>query len=229
MNREVFKTILTVAGAIVFNIVFWQEKFAVNMVIFDAFVLWSVFYLYPSAFTKPGTRWLLPMHLVTLAAVVVHNTVLSKLACCATLLLLVAFVQYLHRSVWYAAGSAMMNVVLMVVSFLEGITGLRRGKMPSLGLRRVARFIIIPLMIAAVFVGLYSLANTVFMNVINDAANAIGNFFHYIFQLVQLAAGWFFTGRYIYYRCIAAQGQHPIFFQIKTRTSTTACGAAGTT
>jgi Domain of unknown function (DUF4173) len=200
MNREVFKTILTVAGAIVFNIVFWQEKIAVNMVIFDAFVLWSVFYLYPSAFTKPGTRWLLPMHLVTLAAVVVHNTVLSKLACCTTLLLLVAFVQYLHRSVWYAAGSAMMNVVLMVVSFLEGITGLRRGKMPSLGLRRVARFIIIPLMIAAVFVGLYSLANTVFMNVINDAANAIGNFFTTFFSWFSwqrvgfLLAGIFITG-----------------------------------
>jgi Domain of unknown function (DUF4173) len=189
MNREVFKTILTIIGAIVFNIVFWQEKVAMNMVIFDAFILWSVFYLYPSAFSKPGTRWLLPLHLVTLAAVVIHNTMLSKLACCTTLLLVMAFVQYLHRSVWYAAGSALMNVVLMVVSFFEGLTGLKRGKIPSLGLRRVARFIIIPLMIVAVFTGLYSMANTVFMNVVNDAAIAIGDFFSKFFT-------WFSWGRF---------------------------------
>jgi hypothetical protein len=200
MNREVFKTILTIAGAIVFNIVFWQEKIAVNMVIFDAFVLWSVFYLYPSAFSKPGTRWLLPLHLITLAAVVVHNTLLSKLACGGTLLLLVAFVQFLHRSVWYAAGSSLMNVVLMVVSFFEGLTGLKRGKMPSLGLRRVARFIIIPLIIAGAFLGLYSLANTVFMNAVNDAAMAIGNFLSKIFTWFSwqrfgfLLAGVFITG-----------------------------------
>jgi hypothetical protein len=189
MNREVFKTIFTIAGAIVFNIVFWQEKIAVNMVIFDAFVLWSVFYLYPSALSKPGTRLLLPLHLVTLAAVVVHNTFLSKLACCTTLLLVMAFVQYLHRSVWYAAGSALMNIVLMVVSFFEELAGLKRGKLPSLGLRRVARFIIIPLMIAGVFVGLYSLANTVFMNAVNDAAIAISNFFSHFFS-------WFSWGRF---------------------------------
>ncbi len=200
MNREVFKTILTIAGAIVFNIVFWQEKIAVNMVIFDAFVLWSVFYLYPSAFSKPGTRWLLPLHLVTLAALVIHNTLLSKLACCATLLLLVAFVQFLHRSVWYAGGSALMNVVLMVVSFFEALAGFKRGKTPSTGFRRVARFIIIPLMIAAVFLGLYSLANTVFMNILNDAAMAISNFFGNIFtwfswqRFVFLLAGVFVTG-----------------------------------
>jgi Domain of unknown function (DUF4173) len=200
MNREVFKTILTIAGALIFNIVFWQEKIAINMVIFDAFVLWSVFYLYPSVFSKPGTRWLLALHLITLAAVVIHNTVLSKLACCTTLLLLMAFAQYLHRSVWYAAGSALMNVVLMVVSFFEGLAGMRSGKLPSLGLRRVARFIIIPLMIAGGFLGLYSLANTVFMNVVNDAAVAVGNFLSKIFTWFSLSrfgfllAGIFVTG-----------------------------------
>jgi Domain of unknown function (DUF4173) len=200
MNREVFKTILTIAGAIVFNIVFWQEKIAVNMVIFDVFVLSSVFYLYPAAFSKPGTRWLLPLHLVTLGALVVHNTLLSKLACCTTLLLVMAFVQYLHRSVWYAAGSALMNVVLMVVNFFEGLTGFKRSKLPSLGLRRVARFIIIPLLIAGAFLGLYSLANTVFMNAVNDAAVAIGNFFSHFFSWFSwqrfgfLLAGIFITG-----------------------------------
>ncbi len=200
MNREVFKSVLTIAGAIIFNIVFWQEKFAVNMVIFDAFVLCSVFYLYPSAFSKPGTRLLLPLHLITLAAVVVHNTILSKLACSVTLLLVVVFVQFIHRSVWYAAGSALMNVVLMVLSFFEALAGLKRGKVSSGGFRRTARFIIIPLMIAAVFLGLYSLANTVFMNIVNDAAMAIGNFLGNIFTWFSwqrfgfLLAGIFVTG-----------------------------------
>src|SRR3982751_1461041 len=112
---------LVVAGAILFNIIFWHEKLALNAVIFDLFVLSSVFYLYPSAFRLPVMKWLLPAHLITLAAVLFHNTILSKLAFCSTLLLVVVFTQYLHRSVWYASASALMNYALGPVTFISNL------------------------------------------------------------------------------------------------------------
>ena len=121
MKAASLKTILVITGAIIFNIIFWQEKLAINALLFDAFILWSVFYLYPAAFTKPAMKWLLLAHAVALVTLIVHNTVLSKLAFSVTLLLVVVFTQYLHRSVWYAAASAAGNYILFIFSFFEHI------------------------------------------------------------------------------------------------------------
>ena len=121
MKTPTLKIVLLFAGTILFNIIFWQEKIAVNTLLFDAFILASVFYLYPAAFTKPAMKWLLLAHVVTLVTLVVHNTVLAKLAFSATLLLVVVFTQFLHRSVWYAAASAVGNYLLFVFSFLDDV------------------------------------------------------------------------------------------------------------
>lgn len=200
MKKDAIKALVTILGAIIFNLVFWQEKLAVNLLLFDLFVIGSVFYLYLGMFSKPATLWLLLGHTVTLAAVIINNTVLSKLACSVTLLLLMAFAQYLHRSVWYAAGSALLNFLLMVVSFSKGLGALYRGKLPGIGLRRALRFVVLPLLIVAVFVLVYALANTVFMQALSDMGLAVEQFFEQFFswlsfgRLAFLLFGLFVTG-----------------------------------
>ena len=182
MKAATLKLILVTAGAVLFNIIFWQEKLAVNALLFDAFVLWSVFYLYPAAFTKPAMKWLLFAHVVALATVIVHNTLLSKMAFSVTLLLVVVFTQYLHRSVWYAAASAAGNYVLFIFSFLENIQQVKTTGIRSLGIRKALRFLIIPLMIAGVFFLLYAVSNAVFQDVIKDMGIAVENFFTRFFD-----------------------------------------------
>src|SRR5277367_4777841 len=105
MKREFLKALLVIAGALLFNIIFWQEKLAINAILFDAFILWSVFYLYPFSFSNNTVKYLLAAHGIALITVIIHNTELSKFAFVITLLLIVVFVQYIHRSVWYAAAS----------------------------------------------------------------------------------------------------------------------------
>ena len=181
MKNESVKLLLVTAGAILFNIIFWNEKIAVNSVLFDVFVLWSVFYLYPSAFRNPLMKWLLAAHLITLATVVVHNTYLSKLAFSATLLLVVAFTQYLHRSVWYAAASALMNYLLVIPSMFTNIQQLRSGKVNLYGIKRFIRFLLIPLLLLFVFFLLYNYANTIFKSLLNDIGLAVQQFFSRFF------------------------------------------------
>ncbi|MBC7688739.1 MAG: hypothetical protein H7211_11230, partial [Aquabacterium sp.] len=98
MKTPSLKITLVTAGTVLFNIIFWQEKLAVNSILFDVFVLLSVFYLYPAAFTKPIIKWMLTAHCITLLAVIIHNTFLSKLAFSVTLMLVIVFSQYRHRS-----------------------------------------------------------------------------------------------------------------------------------
>jgi hypothetical protein len=171
------KLFLVATGAVLFNLIFWQEKLALNALLFDAFVLWSVFYLYPAAFTKPAMKWLLLAHAVTLVTLIVHNTVLTKLAFGTTLLLVVVFTQYLHRSVWYAAASAVGNYILFIFSFFENIKQVKVTGIKSFGIRKALRFLIIPLLIAGVFFLLYSISNAVFQDVVKDMGIAIEHFF----------------------------------------------------
>ena len=182
MKTPAIKMVLLFAGAILFNIIFWQEKIALNALLFDAFILGSVFYLYPAVFTKPAMKWLLLAHALTLVTLVVHNTILSKLAFSATLLLVVVFTQFLHRSVWYAAASAVGNYLLFVFSFLEDINQIKKGESRSLGIRKALRFLIIPLMIVGVFFLIYSFSNTVFKDVVNSIGIALQHFFTRFFD-----------------------------------------------
>jgi hypothetical protein len=176
VNSSVLKMMLVTAGAVVFNIVFWQEKLALNAIFFDAFVLGSVFYLYPAAFTKPEMKWLLLAHVIAAGTVITHNTVLSKIAFSSTLLLVVVFTQYLHRSVWYAAASALTNYVLLIFSFFENLQQVKTKDIKRVKLGKTFRFIIIPLLLAAVFFVVYSLANSVFQRIVSDMGVALQKF-----------------------------------------------------
>ena len=188
-HLPLIKLLLVLSGAIVFNIVFWNEKLALNAILFDVFITGSVFYLYPAAFTRPEMKWLLLAHLVSLFAVLYQNTLLSKIAFSTTLLLVVVFTQYLHRSVWYAAASALGNFTLLLVSFFENIRLLRRPEKTPGRLRKAARFIIIPLLIAGFFLLVYSLANAVFQQALADIAAAAENVMGRLF-------GWFAWDRF---------------------------------
>ena len=43
MKSARLKIILVLAGAVLFNIIFWQENMGINSALFDAFILISVF------------------------------------------------------------------------------------------------------------------------------------------------------------------------------------------
>jgi hypothetical protein len=180
-NISFLKLILLAVGALVFNLVFWQEKIALNTIFFDAFIVGSVFFLYPNAFSKPQMKWLVLAHIVALCTLLYHNTVLSKIACSATLLLVVVFTQYLHRSVWYAASSMASNYVLVLFSLSASLQQVKLKKTKRLGFGKALRFTIIPLLLAVVFVVVYALANTIFQNTINNIAQATQQFIAKLF------------------------------------------------
>jgi len=177
MKQASVKILLVTAGALLFNIIFWQEKLAVNTILFDAFVLWSVFYLYPSAFANPLMKWLLAGHLITLIAVVIQNTFLSKVAFSGTLLLVVAFSQYVHRSVLYATASAFMNYLLVIPSLFTNIQLLKSKRLNLYGIKKNIRFLVIPILLVLVFFMLYNFANTIFKSLVNDIGISLQHFF----------------------------------------------------
>lgn len=195
MKKATLKLLLVFAGAVLFNIIFWQEKMAINTLLFDAFILLSVFYLYPSAMAKPGVKWLLMLHACTLLSLIVNNTDLSKIAFCATLLLLVVFVQYLHHSVWYAAASAMGNYLLMGFSFNQNLRMIWQHGFKATGFNKILRLQFIPLLICTLFFIIYIASNSVLGDMVNSFDIALQQFIDRLFgQFNWQRFGFFFTG-----------------------------------
>lgn len=170
MNNSLIKLLLLITGAILFNSIFWQEKIAVNAFFFDIFILAALYYCYSGSFRKPVMKWMVTAHLLTLAAVIIHNTLLSKLAFSSTLLLVAVFSQYEHRSLWYAGASALMNYLMMITNFSAIIRSVKNGKLNFYCTKKTIRFIVFPIIIVFIFLFIYRLANNVF----NDMMHAVG-------------------------------------------------------
>lgn len=181
-NRVKFYTVLI--GAFLFNLLFWQEKMGVNTLFYDAFLLTALFSLYPEARPVSTVRWLLAGHLICLAMVLIQNTVISMIAFSITLLLLVAFVQYLHRSAWYAAGSIFENMVFSIPNIFETLQKPSKAERPSRGIGKWIRFLIIPLGLLFIFFLLYVGSNNVFADfsekIIDKLTNLFFNFFDFV-------------------------------------------------
>lgn len=162
MDKPISKPFFVIAGALLFSLVFWQEKLGLNALLFDSFIVVAIFYLYSDAWQSAAVRWLLAGHLLCLAMILLHNTLLSKVAFSITLALLAVFAEYRHRSAWFAAGSLLLNIVLFPASFVEawhpGATRPKKNRRLSIYIR----FAIIPVLLAGVFFLVYCAANRVF-------------------------------------------------------------------
>lgn len=191
MKKEPSKLFLIFIGAITFNIIFWQEKLGVNTLIFDAFVCTSVCVLFPYALKNKVSLWILAGHILCGAMIVIDNTLLSEISFTVTLLLFISFAQYLHRSAWYAAGSAFLNYIFAIPNFVHELAGNKiREKQKKK--RGPFRMLLIPLFIAIVFIIIYSFANGIFSDFINKIVASLTVWLKHLFT-------WFSPERILFF------------------------------
>lgn len=198
MKSASLKLFLVVTGAILFNLVFWQEKLALNALLFDLFILTAIFYTEPGALKKSTVKWLLVAHTISCVTLVIHNTLLSQIAFSVSMLLTVMFVFFEHRSAWYAAGSALLNYIAVLPSLIFCMRAVNGKRIGFKGFGKVIRFMLIPLMLGIVFFALYNFSNAVFQQMMNDSGFAIQRFFLHFFDWLSWDRfGFLFLGLFI--------------------------------
>jgi hypothetical protein len=162
MNRNKIVFFYLLLAACLFNLLFWKEGLALNLVVFDMILLPGLFYLYPAALSKPLVMILLAAHLASSVILLVQHTAFSLLAYFIIQLLLFAYAEYQHRSAWYAGGS----ILLSGIHFPRTLAGLMHGRKSSGSTKfsgsRWIRFALVPLLLLAIFVLVYQQGNTVF-------------------------------------------------------------------
>ncbi len=206
MKKERIKILAVLAGAILFNFIFWQEKLALNTILYDTFLLTTLFIFYPEARRVSTVRWLTLGHLICLAMIIIHNSVLSKLGFLVTLSLLIGFIEYIHRSAWYAGGSMLLNGIFASASFIDSFPAPSKKKRVAKPYGKFIRLAIIPIILAVIFYFIYSSANSVFSELVSSLGESINKTFSDIFALMSwqrllfLVAGLYLTA-WLILRC----------------------------
>ncbi len=195
MKTQSSKILLIISGAILFNMIFWNEKLGINTIIFALFICGSTFFLFPYSFRNNISKWLFAGHLITGALVLAQNTMLSKISFSVTLLLFISFSQYIHRSALYAGGSALLNYVLTIPNFFHELKNIHGIRINLSGWPGLLRKLVIPFFILAIFFIIYSFANKVFSGIASDIAGIITSWLNHFFDWFSPARlGFFLTG-----------------------------------
>ncbi|RYG41469.1 MAG: hypothetical protein EOO01_25080, partial [Chitinophagaceae bacterium] len=198
MNISKLKLILTLIAATIFNLVFWQEKIALNLVIFDLVVVGFIFSLYPEGLKRGSVKIMLAGHLFTLAMVLVHNTELSIVVAAISLFLLAAFVQFSLRSTLFAAASMVVQAGLTVAEFTEAVVQSGKIKIKKTKRRSRISMIVIPILLLITFFVIYVQASPAFAKLFVDFTEMFRKYFGRIFELVSWSRVlFFFAGLYI--------------------------------
>ncbi len=195
MKPGLSKLLIVFTGAIIFNMLFWNEKPGLNTVLFDLFICSTIIKLFPYSLQNNTNRWLLAGHVITASMVLWQNTVISKIAFSITLLLFVSFSQYLHRSVWYAAGSSAMNYLFIVPNFFTELKTFSGKRISLKKWYSSVRKLVMPLIILSVFLLIYSYANTVLSTLLGSISATIQRWVIHFFKIFSLErTGFFLSG-----------------------------------
>ncbi|RDC58296.1 DUF4173 domain-containing protein [Pedobacter chinensis] len=176
----------TLIGGILFNLLFWSERLALNLLIYSLFVVAVTFFNSEVLKSKKFGIYAFA-HLFAAVLAVINNSDLSLATYYISFILFVGFTHYQHiRTVWVAFLATALQIVAIPASLIKRMSELQIGNFNLKPIFRPIKYIIFPLIIVFIFTGIYSGANQIFGNYLSSALDNIQatltKVFSFIFQ-----------------------------------------------
>jgi hypothetical protein len=189
MNPKNLRLFILFGLVIIFNYFFWAEKLGLNLLIFSLLITGALFFEYKNSFANAKVQFTLLGSLISLAMVLIYNSLISKIAFFASFSLCVVFIHEPQlRSVWYGLAYA---VSALFYTFPESFKLLNRPfgqhRLQTSKLKKwlkLAQLTFIPLVVFAVFFGIFRVANPVFLELSDNLFFQIQHFFNNLFLYV---------------------------------------------
>jgi hypothetical protein len=156
---------------------FRNQKMAFNTLLAYVTILIANYNLNKKNFNHFYAKLMIGLSLIAIAGMLVYNSDWSKTI---FLLLQIVFVGFLfgkHRSIHFSLGKAFMHGLSLPVIVLKTIVQLWRSGLPSLGIIKKIKLLLIPVAIALVFFIIYCIAQPI---IITTLFNALGKFFKFL-------------------------------------------------
>lgn len=204
MKKQTIQTASLIGFPLLFNAIFWEEDFGINLFIFSNLVMSVLaFVFFPESIRKRNVQVAVVFTLLSGLMVVVHNSVVSKLGHLASFFLMIGFMQENRsKTVFEAAIQYIINFFGTIIEAPRRLQGLSET---MVGGNKAAKFIarnlvltIIPLLVFGVFFLIFFNANPVFNELVNDSWKYIISFFNLTFDEASLGRVVFFmVGTYL--------------------------------
>jgi Domain of unknown function (DUF4173) len=204
MKKQTIQFASIIVLPLLFNAIFWEENFGVNLLIFTSLVMFILaFFLFPESIRKRNVQVSVVLTLVSGMMVVVHNSVVSQLGHLASFFLMIGFMQENRSKTLLEA--ALQYIINFFGTFIEAPKHLQRASESVFGENKLAKFIsrnlvlaIIPMLVFGVFFLIFFNANPVFNQLVSNSWQYLSDLFSLSFD----EATWgrivfFFFGTYL--------------------------------
>jgi hypothetical protein len=196
MNPKHIKLLIPIILITLFNLFFWQEKLGLNLVLFGLLLIGTMFYLFRPSFAQRNVQITLGGSLISLAIVLIYNTLLAKIGFFVSLALLTAFVhQNQIRSVFFALAysfcALMFTIpnVFMAVYEMPQHWGEQRTRWQKT--RRFLGLAFVPILVFWLFFFIFKAANPIFNSMTDHLGLEIGQQLARFFSQFSALRFWF--------------------------------------
>jgi len=178
MESDSIKLKAIFMATLFFNLLFWQEKMGLNVLLFDLLIGASIFFLQPKIWKEKTVLFTGAGTLLLAFLIIWNNSLFTKVIHLLSALSFLGFVQVRQMEfIGTAFGVGFTNIVesplKAVVALGVFATDLSQKETSIRPVWRWAQLSVVPLILVGIFYGLYALANPAFANLSGRAWNKV--------------------------------------------------------
>ena len=175
------KSFVVIIFTIAFNFFFWKEKFGLNIVLFTISFGTILYLLHPDQQRKKPTIIAIAGISLSSVAILYHNSLFSKFMLFSSIFLFIAsLVEKEIKTIYYLIPSGLLGIITSPFRKNSFYTGPKNASTENT--LKWIKLSVIPFAILVLFTIIYSFANPVFANKLNELIDKLGSYFSNIFK-----------------------------------------------
>ncbi|MFC4141728.1 DUF4153 domain-containing protein [Pedobacter mendelii] len=183
-NKSNLLLLSALLGGLLFNLLFWKERLALNLLIYSTYLL-IIAYLNPEVVKSLKFKIYGLAHLLAAILVVINNSDLTLVSYYISLLLFIGFSRNQQiRTIFTAFAAAILQMITVTFNAIRNLSEVSIGNFNLKPLFKIIKYVFIPIVIVTVFTCLYSAASSVFAHYAEAFLNNISNFVDKIFGFI---------------------------------------------
>jgi len=185
-NRSNLLSLSVLLGGLLFTFLFWQERLALNLLIYSIYLL-AITFINPDVVKSTKLKIYGSAHLLAAVLVVVNNSDLSVATYYISLLLFIGFSHNQQiRTIFAAFLASILQMITVPFNAVKHLSKISIGNFNLKPFFKLIKYIFIPVIAVIFFTCLYSAANNVFAHYAESVLTNIGQFFenilHFFFK-----------------------------------------------
>jgi len=185
-NRSNLLSLSVLLGGLLFTFLFWQERLALNLLIYSIYLL-AITFINPDVVKSTKLKIYGLAHLLAAVLVVVNNSDLSVATYYISLLLFIGFSHNQQiRTIFTAFLASILQMITVPFNAVKHLSKISIGNFNLKPFFKLIKYIFIPVVAVIFFTCLYSAANNVFAHYAESVLTNIGQFFenilHFFFK-----------------------------------------------